>query len=216
MKKANGDVLWAEAGDPLLTTFNQFSGGIFGANFQAPQNSFYFTIGIEFTVMPPGIAEQPGVKFDITRNIAFKDWQINGNDVQPVPHATKDDSFDPGDLSDDDTPPPNDEDVVPVVSQTTGDGLGNKIYVIDSVGDGLFASSEQYISRNNFEECVRVSFDGQRRDGNNDNGSRCSENLPWHAFYWVKRDPTGNYQMKAGKTNVLDEGHLPLSTAPIP
>ena len=39
VRKTNGDVLWAEAGEPLLSTFNNFSGGIFGANFQAPRDS---------------------------------------------------------------------------------------------------------------------------------------------------------------------------------
>lgn len=210
VKKANGDVLWPQAKDPLKDTFINDLGGVFGPNFTTAQSgSFHFTIGFEFTVHPSGIGMQPLVVFDFTRDIAHKDWSINGTSVEQ--EIIGDDVFDSGDVSDDDKFDRG-TDVVPT---------DNRIYTLDAPGDPhqLAEINEQVVSRNNFEEFVRVSFDGFRPTGNNDDGSRCSENLPWHAFYWVEKEPGTNpskYRVRTGKQNVVDEGHLPLGTTPTP
>lgn len=206
VKKANGDSLWSDAGNPLSTTFNTLVGGVFGPNFTTAQSGqFHFTIGLEFTIVPDGIGQEPGVAFDITRDIAHKDWVINGTNVQQL---NGNDVFDKGDISDDDLAPEDDEDVTP---------SNNKIYSLDGPGHPLQPSGDQIVSRNNFEEFVRVSFDGERPSGENDDGSRCSANIPWHAFYWVDVDPAnGKYRMRAGKLNVVDEGHLSLGSTPTP
>ncbi len=206
VKKANGDVLWANVNNPLKNIFNNFLGGVFGPNFTTAQSGdFHFTIGFEFTVMPPGIGQEPGIAFDITRDIAHRDWTINGVNVQQLPGN---DVFDSGDISDDDHISEVDEDVT---------SSNNKIYSLDGPGHPLNAFNDQIISRNNFEEFVRVSFDGVRPSGENDNGSRCSDNIPWHAFYWVDKDPTnGKHRMRTGKQNIVDEGHLPFGSTPTP
>ena len=208
-KHTNGDALWMDAGNPLMNIFNDSLGGVFGPNFTTAQSgSFHFTIGFEFTVKPTGIGQEPGVAFDITRDIAHKDWSINGNAVLPEIIAGKDDDFDAGDVSDDDSVPEVDEDILP---------SNDKIYSLDGPDDPVLALNEQIVSRNNFEEFVRIAFDGVRPSGTNDNGSRCSDNIPWHAFYWVDTDPaTGKHRMRAGKLNEVDEGHLSLGSIPTP
>jgi hypothetical protein len=213
-KFTNGDALWVEADNPLKDTFINYLGSVFGSNMNAPFGETHFSIGIEFTVKPNGIATMPGVAFDITRDKAFRDWSVNGGGVTANFTSGQDDVFDKGDVSDDDGLGEPDEDVIP---QTTPPS--DKIFSIDGPGE-RFVLHDQVISRNHFEEFVRVSFDGSRPRGENADGSRCSPNVKWHAFYWMEKDPATNnkkYRMRAGKDNVVGLLHpLTLGTTPSP
>ena len=197
-KKNNGDALWGDADDATFkNTFNNIVGD-FGINFSAPSGNFHYTIGFEFTVKPSGVGTEPGVKFDITRQIEKKYWARNGAAVWQkviLPWEV----FDAADESNDDRNN-GDEDVVP---------KNDHIYVIDGPGLRNNGAIGEFVAKLNFNEFVRVSFDGVRPVGENSDGSRASLKIPWHAHYWLEGNGT-TYARKAGKRNSVDEGHQPL------
>jgi len=201
MKNQNADALWADAGDPMKTTFNNVVGK-FGINFEAPSGFFHYSIGLEFTVSPTGIGSEPGIVFDVTRQIEFKDWTIDAGVVnERKPWKT----FPAADTSNDDTNQ-SDEDNTPENGHD---------YVVDGPGENNNGAHDQVVSRNNFYEFTRVRFDGAALSGNNDTGSRCSDKIGWHASYWVEKD-SGKYKQRAGKINEVNEGHGTLDPAPVP
>lgn len=201
MKNQNTDALWGNAGNPMKTTFNNLIGK-FGINFAAPSGFFHYTIGFEFTVSPSGIGSEPGVVFDITRQIEFKDWTINAGAVNKrKPWKT----FPAADTANDDTNQA-DEDNTP---------KNDSIYVIDAPGERNNGFHDQVVSRNNFYEFTRVRFDGAALSGNNDDGARCSSKIAWRAFYWVENDGA-KYKQRAGKVNEVKERHGALDPAPTP
>lgn len=151
---------------------------------------------------PSDIGNETGIIFDIGRQIEFKDWTIDGGVVaERKPWKT----FPAGDICNDDSNQ-SDEDDTP---------KNNHIYVIDGPGEFNNGVHDQVVSRNNFNEFVRVRLDGNALDGNNDNGSRCSDEVKWHVFYWVEKDGT-KYKMRAGKTNEVEEGHIAFGGEPTP
>ncbi len=91
----------------------------------------------------------------------------------------------------------------------------NHIYSIDGPGFPNNGEYDQVVRRLNFYEFVRVRFDGEALAGENSDGSRCSEKVPWHAFLWIEKDGA-SYRQRAGKTNEVDEGHLTIGGAPTP
>lgn len=152
---------------------------------------------------PAGIGNEQGVVFDVTRQISFKDWTI---DAGVVSEKRPWKSFPAIDESNDDASQ-SDEDNVPD---------NQHVYSIDGPGEPDDGSHAQVISRNNFYEFVRVRFDGNALAGNNNDGSRCSDKVAWHVFYWIERNGAA-YQKRAGKTNEVEtNGHLSLDPQPAP
>ena len=161
-------------------------------------------------IFPPGIANEPDIKFDFARDIAFREWTIAGSPrVVTQVHQPGEDTFDAADAADDDGGLSDDEDVT---------GVGDRVYVLDGPGHPVLLNiADEVLSRNNFKEWVRVRFYGARPTGNNNLGSRCSDKFDWHAHYWVEWDATtARYKQKAGETNSVDQEHLPLGDAPDP
>jgi hypothetical protein len=214
IRNTAGTGLWTETHDATFkTTFDNVLVQ-WGINFNPPatdpQQRFHYSIGIEFELFPPGIAQEPGVKFDIARNIAFREWAVMKNPPSVNPEYTPgaDDVFDTADKADDDSPS-YDEDVT---------GIGDRVYVLDGPGHEVgFRYADEIVSRNNFTEWVRVGFNGVRPSGDNNHGSRCSEKYKWHAQYHVEWEPSSTkYQQKANTPNSVDANHIPLGAAPNP
>ncbi len=116
------------------------------------------------------------------------------------------DFFPPIDTSNDDPIPRVDEDTDP---------QNDHIYVIDGPGDLNNGAHDQVVARRNFREFVRIGLDGEILEGNNSQGSRCSNKVDWRAFYWVEKNG-GKYAPRDGKTNEVEEGHMPIGNTPTP
>lgn len=209
--------LWTATHDPpFAKTFADVISH-WGINFNPlpkdPNQSFHYSIGIEFELFPPGIATEPGVRFDGARDIAFREWSITKSppSVKPEYVPGTDDVLDLADLADDDRPPDNDEDVV---------GTGDRVFVLDGPGQAVglkLPGVDEIVSRNNFDEWIRVSFNGIRPTGNNNFGSRCSNKTKWHAQYHVEWDSVNlKYKQKSNTLNDVAELHIPLGAAPNP
>lgn len=203
-KNANSDALWADADGPDIA--NTFTNGIgmFGINFAAPSGGFSYSIGYEFIVKPDNIGAEPGVNFDITRQIAKKYFRWDGAAWQQALLPWE--SFNADDSSTDDN----------YASDEDNDPTNNHIYSLD--GPGLTNNNGlalEFVGKLNFKEFVRVRFDGIRPFGENSDGSRCSDKEFWHAHYWVEGNGT-SYSQKSGKTNSVGTGHINLgsNTAP--
>ncbi|MCU0777370.1 MAG: hypothetical protein MUF86_06845 [Akkermansiaceae bacterium] len=215
IRNTAGMGLWTPNHDASFkNTFDNIIGQ-WGINFSPlatdPTQSFHYSIGIEFELFPPGIAQEPGVKFDIARDIAFREWLVTKSPFTALQNYIPgdDDVLDLADLADDDDPIHGDEDVT---------GTGDRVYVLDGPGHRVgFNLSDEIVSRNNFNEWVRVYFNGNRPSGNNNSGSRCSSKYKWHAQYHVEWDTASSkYQQKANTSNSVDTNHIPLGAAPNP
>ncbi len=193
------------AGPPLVLT-NLYGGVGLRPSLQVegPGNA----ILMEFKLMPPGISQQPNVKFDIGRRVQsfIAEVTLNGRNVE----ATK---F-PVNLEDaNDDPPAADESETPTASDL--------FYSFDAPGpiDKFAGLSKRLVLRLSFLEFARVSFNGARPEGNGVHGSRCSDMFAWHVKsdlivdqnrIWVR--PTGDE--KETETNNVGPGLIMIQPAP--
>jgi hypothetical protein len=195
----NSAPLWSDADGGDIT--NTFTNGLgkFGFNPSSPLGKIVQGIGFEFTVKPDGVGAEPGVKFDVTRQMEQKYFQFNGATWAPLaqPWETfkiKDESNDDSHQSDEDNTPKN-----------------NHIYSLDAPGLFNRGTLDQFVGKLNFKEFCRVRFDGIEPSGNTSEGSRCSLKLTWHAHCWYQGNGTG-YTQVPGKTNSVGIGHLSLGS----
>ena len=182
----------------MLNTFNNIYGGKFGKQFGNPPVNVQYAMGMEFTIKPSGVGDEPNVFFDITRQIEKKYWSRNGNGAWQKIFLPWE-SFDPADESNDDRGD-GDEDATPE---------NDHIYSIDGPGIANSGFVDEYVAKLNFYEFVRVSFDGNKPTGENSDGSRASLKIPWHSHFWLEGDGV-KFVPKAGKRNSVDAGHQPL------
>lgn len=167
---------------------------------------------MEFKLAPTGIDQEALVKFDIARKVesrTFK-WVQNGAQYQAQLLGSK--TATPFDLANDDNST-TDEDVDPT---------NLHIYDTDvpslNIPPGALQplSSELIQDMANFNEWVRVRFDGQRPD-NTTIGSRCSPQEKWH------NQSKSGFTMKQNQriwafdpnfTNEVNVNHIQLPTNP--
>lgn len=155
---------------------------------------------VQFKLIPDGVGDEPGVKFDITRQKNRSQYfQIGSEVFGPSDVAfpiKKDLANDDGIQNDEDNKPKN-----------------NHVFSVDSPSASLIQSSNQVappdgtklVYSGNFYEFVRVRFDGERPTGNNLEGSRCSEKLKWKTQQiGVKKD---GVIVRIGPKNWIKEGH---------
>ena len=199
------DALWGNAEEPMKTDFINILSSKFGIQYAFPGNVRY-AMGMEFTVSPKGIGDEPGVKFDVTRQKERSIATRKGTIISAAPNIywagrtifTGDGPTGVDvDLSTDDIAS-SDEDNTP---------KSNNIYSIDAPGHLNDAAYDEVIMKINFLEFVRVRFDNITPSGNTREGSRCSVKIPWCAFIWSEKDGL-HYIEKAGKGSSVTEGYI--------
>lgn len=199
-RNSSSNALWQDADGADINNLYTNTIGTFGINFSPPDGRIHYSIGFEFTVKPTGIAKEPNVKFDVTRQLERRYFVPSGNAWSPeLPNEWE--SFPSGDVANDDTRD-IDEDNIP---------KNDHIYSIDGPGPANTGGSAQFVGKYNFNEFVRVSFGGIRPSGENADGSRCSAKTAWHSFFWLYGDGT-QYTLALSKTNSVDLGHLPIGS----
>ena len=163
-----------------IRQFSKFGGKLGAEHISPVTNNF---MEMEFTVGPHGIADQPGVVFDISRQVGSVFWVFDGQEWGEIASQTKpmpqEDELPNDDGNNDD------EDADPIENT-------DKIYVID--GPGLLsdtAFTARVVLRANFHEFVRVKFDGTPFEEKNETqGSRASDNVKWYTRLDVLGDAT--------------------------
>lgn len=204
LKNTTAEPLWTDAQDPLRSTFNAF--GRFGIGVTKPYTTEFpggglrHGIGFAFRVLPAGVAQEPPVKVDVTRQMEYKLWYFAGSTIEDEQFAAYpfiDSANDDGDIRDEDVDPPNDI-----------------IYSIDFPGpQSLTAQSQQFVARMNFKEFVRVGVNGIRPVDNGTSGSRASDKIPWHARFGLKRVDS-LWALDNLRENDIDIGHITIGDAP--
>jgi hypothetical protein len=181
VRNLHGQTLWGDVQEPLKSNFQNAFGDSFGYWVaQLAGGAVYgYVIGFQFTVQPAGVGDEPNVNFEVTRQKGSTDWALimatpphlvaNFLKKDPIPMPAGDTANDDIDQGDKSNFPKNDH-----------------IYSVDgpaSVLGGVDARANvaQIIHRRNFNEFVRVSFNGQRPAGNTNSGSRCSPKIQWHS-----------------------------------
>ncbi len=162
----------------------------------------------QFKVFPDDIGDENSVKFDITRQkerLSF--FVINGNTVGP-PDA----NFPvKKDLSNDDDIGIPDEDNEPKNNHIFSLDAP-KALLIQAQGQAAPPDGTSFTYSGNFNEFVRVSFDGNKPAGNNLSGSRCSNKLIWNTQQVaIKQNGT---IVRNGQKNWIREGHEQLIAKP--
>jgi hypothetical protein len=177
--------------------------GIFNALNLTPSNDFSYSIGFGFRIKPDNVASIPGPIFDMSRQKETAVWIKLNN--QWVFDEMSDYSFPSGDLANDDGTR-GDEDNIP---------MNNKIYSIDNPKIPLInnPSLTRIVKRGNFNEFVRVRFDGVQfihnfpaageYDYGSIQGSRCSPFQKWKMRGDITRRANGTYIKTAGAQNVI-------------
>ena len=214
--------------DDMIETFVT-GGGQLGAAHVSPWTNN--AMEMEFTVGPPGIGNEPGVVFDISRQRESYAWRQDlgtwyphntGSSDNPGPFIGK---WPVGEEAVNDDGPNNnqqDEDNTPTA---------NHIYSRDMPGDTTDqAGYQRLVVRFNMREFVRVKVNGDQFTNVNGpaEGSRASGKEEWYSRMDVKRHPvTGlwdrnNTQPTGENENEIKLGKKPLSqnipsgAAPIP
>lgn len=207
VKHDQGDALWGDFTDPPQTLFNALLGGFGLIPIPSPDGGVRNGIGIQFIVRPPGIDNQDGVRFDITRQIEGKAWTQTGG-ANPVEVLSRD--FPANDER------PNDD--AHNADESTQPNVNNRMYVLDGPGiSPMGAVADLEVWRFNFREFIRVRLDGTKPSGNVVSGSRGSVKFDWHVRHRWNRGGTGNYiRSDAGETNNNDiaPGHITVGTGP--
>ena len=175
--------------------------GIFNASPGKAQ--FSYSIGFEFKVKPAGIGNEPGIKFDVSRQRETAAWVKDnqgwfGNPAGAFP-TTPDEPNDDNHAADEDNSPTNDH-----------------IYSLDNpMVPFLPAPAERTVKRGNFREFVRVRLDGQAFQNQNGTveGSRCSNFQDWRMRGDISNS-NGVWNLSPGGSNELQGGHVPLGNHP--
>jgi len=161
--------------------------GLVGAETGAPMTRN--AMEMEFTVSPSGMNEQPGVRFDISRSVEWKNWSTTAGTrtlQNSIPfNAFKDNPNDDDFSTDESNIPKNDH-----------------IYVIDGPGwRNNIANSARLELRFNFVEFVRVKINGSKFANTNGTdaapnveGSRASPLTQWYARLDLIDDGTGKWK----------------------
>jgi hypothetical protein len=131
------------------------------------------------------LSKEPNVHFDVGRQVKARYWiKTQEGWEQDVGEGQVVD-WPAGDVCNDDARQ-TDEDVVPT-----------KDFLFSIDGPGLATDAPEIApeisGQQNFKEFARVTFDGSKPQGNNDNGSRCSGKLEWQSFYWWSSTPSPTY-----------------------
>ena len=156
---------------------------------------------MQFTVGPPGIGNEPGIIFDISRQKESICWrqEFNGTWLENPVMMGKD-GFTPvfpsnfparDEVPNDDGPNDDGETGEQVDEDNTP--TNDHIYSRDMPGRGDDSAPFQgYDMRFNMFEFVRVKLDGGDFDNNNGQveGSRCSAKVPWQSRMELLLDPT--------------------------
>jgi hypothetical protein len=154
----------------------------------------------EFEVSPPDVDKAFGknLKFDVTRQIKYRDYKIVVAGGLVVANGAKD--FPAGDEV------PNDEQLGIADTDNDNTPKNGRIYSFDSPSNKTNAGGNAFvISRNTFKDWVRVRFDGG--DFNDANppvaaiGTRCSDKVDWHCVYYCVRDSAGKWAADSNATS---------------
>lgn len=196
---------WNMADAKAAATFQNILDSRFGTfDAQAAHGWFSHAIGFEFQVKPDGIGNEPGVKFDISRQKESMAWILRSGVWE---RAEADQNYLTPDIPNDDKDN-DDEDDQP---------KNNHIYSLDNVATGPPADPtvSRVIQRGNFREFVRVRFDGKKFDNVNFRleGSRCSDFVKWQMQEDLNQI-NGNWGHTLGGLMGLGGGHTPLGTHP--
>jgi hypothetical protein len=153
---------------------------------------------MQFTLQPSGIGLEPGIVFDISRNIESKVWTTEAGvrlEVLPArrqfPAYLDTPNDDSSDLDENNNPNyrnflPDDPNLPPFE-----DGTTNHIYVIDEVGTkGNTALADSLQFQLNANEFVRILVNGVAFANQNGlvEGSRASDFVSWHSRMSVIKD----------------------------
>ncbi|MEA2054804.1 MAG: hypothetical protein U9O96_06860 [Candidatus Thermoplasmatota archaeon] len=166
-----------------VRAFIDEAGGFGLRRYQNATNAWWYgnVITIQFTVYPPGIGDEEGVYFDITRQIHFRDQFVppganlpNYATGENWPNHVEQPNDDTHNGDESDKPSNKNHMYVEDKPRFPESGWGNNILFIDS--------------SNNFMEFMRVRLDGTKPSGETVQGSRCSPYYPWHAAIWLSRD----------------------------
>jgi hypothetical protein len=184
-------------------------------------DSFFNSIVWAFQVLPSGVGSEPNVKFDITRRIQRTAWQrLDGEYISQTTTNFPDEVENAND-------DPNEED-----ESTRPDGY-DTMYSLDAPslplqmripGAPLFSQLHHNYDAN-FQEFMRVSFDGDTPAGPGVQGTQGSFNFHWHANILIRHYAIVDAWGRAkddGSTdgpdesvfNAVGEGHRPLDYAP--
>lgn len=154
---------------------------------------------LQFTVLPFGIGEEPGVKFDITRQREGKDWGKNGNLVIESKPVSL--------IKDQRVETPNDDGTDEEESEKP-DAWG-RMYCVDFPGEaGQLATHDVVVWRYNFREFVRVRFDNIRPTLNVEVGSRCSDYYDWHVRHNLIKGKNGIWTRSTGDEKQSDQNDI--------
>ena len=194
-------------GKDAKDTFQDFHASKFGIFDARPGKAeFYYSIGLEFKVLPSGVGNQACVKFDLSRQKEQSSWVEDvtqgwvAGPTLPFP-KTPDEPNDDASFADEDREPTNDH-----------------IYCLDNPAIPIpppGAPSRRIVKRANFREFVRVKVNGRafRNLNNEREGSRCSDFLAWRMRGDIKLN-NGAWELTAGGSNELQGGHAPLGNNP--
>ena len=219
--KVKATAIWVDPGaNPIITAGNAVPGNLNDttaiATFQNQHDSkfgifnaspgkaqFSYSIGFEFKVKPTGVGNEPGIKFDVSRQREIAAWVKDnqgwfGNPAGTFP-TTPDEPNDDNHSADEDNTPTNDH-----------------IYSLDNpIVPFLPAPAERTVKRGNFREFVRVRFDGQAFQNQNGTveGSRCANFQDWRMRGDLSNS-NGVWNLSPGGSNELQGGHVPLGAHP--
>ena len=206
--------------DDNPTMVNRFveGGGKLGSAHVSPRTNN--AMEMQFTVGPPGIGKEPGIKFDITRQKESLGWTqdflANGNlrwdDLEFGDQIPS--NFPAGDEV------PNDDGPFTVPGQQDEDNTPNNDQIYSRDMPGMLSDQAQNyrrVIRYNMKEFVRVKLDSGGFDNLNYKieGSRCSDKVPWYSRMDLIRDnATGKWTRNGTMENEIKEGRKNLLPAP--
>ena len=177
-------------------------------------------MAMRFTVTPPDVADKlRRVKFDVTRRMDHREWRLTqaeqDNEIDPQLETSYAWNALPWDYANDDPEPNpgqrNDESLAPLP--------GGHMFTIDGPGwERLSKAAPLDVVMwhySNFQEFVRVRFDGHKPTGTF-SGSRSSSHVPWYArVYVVYVDATvGWVRGLNGGENVIAPGFRAIGVLP--
>ncbi len=203
-------------------------GGILGSAHVLPQTNN--AMEMQFTVGPPGIGDEPGIVFDISRQRATMMWQkdlgvwsLMYNNCPDGTTVFSPCGFPVGDEV------PNDDGPFKNGGQQDEDNTANNNHIYSRDMPNVtfsYAYVQEVIVRHNMLEFVRVRIDSGNFTNINGKveGSRCSAKVPWHSRIHVIPDPNATILDGFGETknlwkrdtttatdNSIDIGHIGLT-----